>query len=170
MSFVDHASVKVVTRAALETYLVFFYLYGSADRSLGEFRHKTWRLGGLTDRQRLHVSTQQGHEVLSREKNQIEALRSEIAVLPQISGYTDKQRRKILGGEWRIGNDWADLGAQAGFHTKYFDNIYGYLCGYSHSSYISVLQVGQAKSIEDQQMLTKSILGIGVVLIGPLCL
>src|SRR5450759_5970971 len=30
--FVDHASVKVVARAALETYLVFFYLYGNADR------------------------------------------------------------------------------------------------------------------------------------------
>ncbi|MCR4303864.1 MAG: DUF5677 domain-containing protein [Gallionella sp.] len=164
--FVDHASVKVVARAALETYLVFFYLYGTADRSLCRFRYKTWQLGGLADRQRFHASTQQGYEVLSREKIQIEELRSDIQRLTQISEYTDKQRKKLLGGEWRIGKGWADLGTQAGFHNKYFDNIYGYLCGYSHSSYLSALQVGQAQSIEDQQRLTQSILGIGVVLMA----
>lgn len=35
-----------------------------------------------------------------------------------------------------------------------------------HSSYLSVMQVGQAESIEDQQMLTQSILGIGIVLMA----
>lgn len=164
--FVDHASVKVIARAALETYLVFFYLYGSADRSLSNFRHKTWQLGGLCDRQRYHVSTKEGHDVLAREKKQIEVLQSEIGMLPQLSEYTEKQRKKLLSGEWRIGKGWADLGAQAGFHGKYFDNIYGYLCGYSHSSYLSALQVGQAESIEDQQKLTLSILGIGTVLMA----
>ena len=164
--FIDHASVKVVARAALETYLVFFYLYGTADQSLSKFRHKTWQLGGLSDRQQFHVTTQEGHEVLAREMEQIEALRSEIERFPQITSYTDRQRKKLLNGEWRIGKGWADLGAQAGFHGKYFNDIYGYLCGYSHSSYLSALQVGQAKSIEDQQKLTHSILGIGVVLMA----
>lgn len=164
--FVDHASVKVVARAALETYLVFFYLYGNSDRSLSEFRHKTWCLGGLVDRQQFHVSTEQGREVLAREKKQIEELKSKIESSPEIRTYTDKQRKKLLEGEWRIGNGWADLGVSAGFHEKYFKNIYGYLCGYSHSSYLSALQVGQAQSIADQQMLTQSILGIGVVLMA----
>ena len=164
--FIDHASVKVVARAALETYLVFFYLYGSIDQSLSKFRHKTWQLGGLFDRQQFHVSTKEGLEVIAREIEQIEVLRLEIERHSQITGYTDKQRKKLLNGEWRIGKSWADLSAQAGFHEKYFDNIYGYLCGYSHSSYLSALQVGQAKSIEDQQKLTQSILGIGVVLMA----
>ena len=167
--FVDHASVKVVARAALETYLVFFHLYGDSDRSLCEFRHKTWRLGGLVDRQQFHLSTSsisQAHEVLAREKKQIEELKSEIANSPQIRSYTNKQRKKLLEGEWRIKSGWADLGSNAGFHEKYFKNIYGYLCGYSHSSYLSVLQVGQAMSIKDQEMLTRSILGFGVVLMA----
>lgn len=166
VSFVDHASIKVVARAALETYLVFFYLYGTKDLPLSKFRHKTWILGGLTDRQKLHVSTQEGYEVIARETIQIEALRSEIATLPQIDDYTGRQRSKLLGGEWRIGISWADLGAQAGFHPKYFENTYSYLCGYSHSSYLSALQVGQAQSIEDQRMLTQSILGVGIVLMA----
>lgn len=164
--FVDHASVKVVARAALETYLVFFYLYGNSDRSLCEFRHKTWHLGGLADRQQFHASTEQGREVLAREKKKLEELRAEIESSPHIRTYTDKERKKLLESDWRVGNSWADLGISAGFHEKYFKNIYGYLCGYSHSSYLSALQVGQAQSIKDQKMLTQSILGIGVVLMA----
>ena len=164
--FVDHASVKVVARAALETYLVFFYLYGNSDRSLCEFRHKTWRLGGLVDRQQFSVFTEQGQKVLASERRSIEELRSKIESSPEIHTYTEKQRKKLLEGEWRIGNGWTDLGVKAGFYEKYFKNIYGYLCGYSHSSYLSALQVGQAQSIADQQMLAKSILGIGTVLMA----
>ncbi len=166
MFFVDHASVKVVARAALETYLVFFYLYGNSDRSLCEFRHKTWRLGGLADRQKFHPSTSQARKVLAREKKQLEILKSEIETSPQIRSYTNKHRKKLLEGGWRIGSGWTDLGSNAGFHEKYFKNIYGYLCGYSHSSYLSVLQIGQAQSIKDQKMLTQAILGIGVVLMA----
>jgi hypothetical protein len=103
---------------------------------------------------------------LAREKKRIEELKSEIASSPEICNYTDKQRKKLLGGEWRIGNGWADLGVSAGFHNKYFNNVYGYLCGYSHSSYLSALQVGQAQSTNDQQMLTQAILGIGIVLMA----
>ncbi|MES2364061.1 MAG: DUF5677 domain-containing protein [Pseudomonadota bacterium] len=164
--FVDHASVKVVARAALETYLVFFYLYGTADRALSDFRHKTWRLGGLADRQLIHTSTAENRETLVREKQIIYRLKSEIEATPQFQAYTPKQRAKLLEGDWRVGNGWSDLGVQAGFHETYFKNIYGYLCGYSHSSYLSALQVGQAQSIEEQQMLTQSILGIGVVIMA----
>jgi hypothetical protein len=164
--FVDHGSVKVVARAAFETYLVFFYLFGPTDRTLGQFRHKTWVLGGLADRQRFYATTQHGREVLAREKPQIEKLQSEIFASPQINDYTEKQRNKLLAGEWRVGKGWADLGVQAGFHKKYFSNIYGYLCGYSHSSYLSALQVAQAQTIEDQQSLTEAILGIGIVLMA----
>ena len=103
---------------------------------------------------------------MAREKKQIEELKSEIETSPQIRSYKNKQRKKLLEGEWRIGSGWADLGRNAGFHEKYFRDIYGYLCGYSHSSYLSALQVGQARSIKDQEMLTQSILGIGVVLMA----
>lgn len=164
--FVDHASVKVVARAALETYLVFFYLYGSPDRSLCEFRHQTWCLGGLADRQKFFVFTPQHREVLARELKEMQDLRSQMEKSPHMAGYSEKQRSRLLKGEWRTGSGWADLGKSAGFHDKYFKNIYGYLCGYSHASYLSALQVGQAQSIEEQNMLTGSILGIGVVLMA----
>lgn len=164
--FVDHGSVKVVARAALETYLVFFYLYGDTDRSLSEFRHKLWRLGGLVDRQLFHASTEEHREVLAREKQQIDDLKSQIERDPLLQRYTMKQRGKLLAGDWRVGNGWANLSVQAGFHEKWFKNIYSYLCGYSHSSYLSALQVGQAQTIEEQIKLTDFILGIGIVIMA----
>jgi hypothetical protein len=164
--FVDHSSVHVVARAALETYLVFFYLYGNADYSLSEFRHKTWCLGGLADRQKHHASSIEHREILDKEKHEIDRLKSEIESAPHFQAYPCELRPKLLKGNWRIGNSWSDLGVKAGFHEKYFKNIYGYLCGYSHSSYISALQVGEAKLIEDQKMLAQSILGIGVVIMA----
>lgn len=166
VSFVDHSSIKVIARAALETYLVFFYLYGSTDRAISKFRHKTWCLGGLIDRQSSHISTDEHRKVLISERRQIDELKCEIKESTQFQLYPLKHQTKLLEGKWRIGNDWSELGVQAGFHKKYFKNIYGYLCGYSHSSYISALQVGQAQSIKDQKMLAKTILDIGTVIMA----
>lgn len=164
--FIDHASVKVIARAALETYLVFYYLFGGKDRALSKFRHNTWVLGGLIDRQSSYVSIDEHRAVLSSEKKQIEELKLAISKSDLLKSFTPNQQGQLLKGKWRVGNGWADLGVNAGFHKKYFDNIYSYLCGYSHSSYISAMQVGQAQSIEDQESLTSSILGIGTVIMA----
>lgn len=165
-SFVDHASVKVVARAALETYLVFYYIYGNHDHSLSEFRHKIWRIGGLADRQKIHPISEKVREVLALDQKHLDKLRSEIEGSPHLEGCKPRQKRNLLAGKWRSGISWADIGTSAGFHENYFKSIYGYLCGYAHSSYLSALQVGQAESIKEQQMLTQSILGVGIVLMA----
>jgi len=82
VTFVDHGSVMVVARAALETYLVFFYLYGCPDRSVSEFRHKAWCLAGLAERQGVHASTHEHRAQLAAENQRIEQLRSEISASP----------------------------------------------------------------------------------------
>lgn len=48
--FIDHGSITVLTRVALETFIVFAYLFGGADMETCRFRHMTWKLGGLIDR------------------------------------------------------------------------------------------------------------------------
>ncbi|HHL39823.1 MAG TPA: hypothetical protein ENJ37_04905 [Deltaproteobacteria bacterium] len=164
--FIDHASIKVIARAALETYLVFFYIYGQSDKELSKFRHKTWVLGGLKDRQKMHTTIEEHKEKLSQEKQQIYKLQSEIEASPYIKYFTNKQRKQLLDGNWKIGNGWSSLGVDAGFHETYFNNIYSYLCGYSHSSYISALQVGQAQDIKEQQELSQFALGVGVVIMA----
>jgi len=164
--FIDHASVKVLARAALETYLVFYYIFGCKDRGLSKFRHSTWVLGGLVDRQSTHVSNEEHRAVLVSEKAQIGELEVEIRNSEYLQQFTSRQQEQLLKGKWRVGNGWSDLGVNAGFHKKYFEQIYSYLCGYSHSSYISALQVGQAQSIEDQAGLTSFIIGVGTVIMA----
>lgn len=172
MHSIDHASIKVIARAALETYLVFFYLYGDHDQELSEFRHKTWVLGGLKDRQKYRdrqkyqASTNKYQDVLIKEEELISKLQLKIKASRYIKDLNDKQRKQLLGGNWRIVNSWSDLGAIAGFHSIYFNSIYSYLCGYSHSSYLSVLQVGQAQGVEDQQKLTQSAMEMGIVIMA----
>ncbi|MBA2410913.1 MAG: hypothetical protein H0V62_14535 [Gammaproteobacteria bacterium] len=164
--FIDHSSIKVLARAALETYLVFSYIYRDTDLVSAIFRHKCWQLGGLMDRQKLHTTTKDGARIQQEERQQIKRLRSELEQQEEFQALPLKHQNKLLKGEWRMEQSWADLGVAAGFHEKYFRNIYNYLCGYSHSSFISILQVGQARTIEDQAMLAKAIMGIGVVIMA----
>ena len=56
-SFIDHASLKAVARAQVETGLVFFYLFGSGNSEVTAYRHMTWKLGGLKDRLKFNATT-----------------------------------------------------------------------------------------------------------------
>jgi hypothetical protein len=158
--FIDHASVKILMRAALETYLVFYFIFRVDELEVSRFRHMTWKLGGLLERQRLHPITDFARRVHETELIQIAQLRSEIASHPVINMYTARERKAIHNGEWRTGKAWRDLAVNAGFHPVYFGNIYNYLCGYSHSSYASALQVIQGKTIEEQRELSGTMFGI----------
>ena len=164
--YIDHASVKVIARAALETYLVFSYIYGADERTVSLFRHNTWHLGGLIDRQKYSVIGGEARKVAAQEAEIIERLKAVIEQSPHFLEYSQKQRLELLAGYWRVGSGWSDLAIQAGFHEGYFRNIYNYLCGYSHSSYASALQIGQAQSFEDQKMLTRATISIGVVIMA----
>lgn len=164
--YIDHASIKVIARVVLETYLVFFYIFGTDDRTVSLFRHMTWKLGGLTDRQKYRVIGNEEQDVMAQEGIVIERLKADIGQSRHFLTYTQRQRQRLLDGNWRVGSSWSDLATQAGFHEGYFRNIYNYLCGYSHSSYASALQVGQAQSIEAQLMLTQTTISIGVVMMA----
>ena len=164
--FIDHSSVKVVARAAFETYLVFSFIFSGSDRSLSEFRHKIWRYGGLADRQKSRAASAQALNIQAAEKMEMDRLKPEIEASPYLGSYSRDSAKKILKGEWRGSDSWAALSKYAGFHENYFRDIYGYLCGYSHASYISAMQVGQAQSLDDQQKLASACIGIGVVLMA----
>ena len=164
--YIDHASVQVVSRAALETYLVFFYIYGTTNQSLSQFRYKTWHLAGLTDRQKFGAINEEARLKMAEENEMILRLKAEINQSEHFENFSDSQRKQLLKGHWRVGKSWKDLGEYAGFHGQYFENIYCYFCGYSHSSYASVLQVRDARSRDIQQMLTSAAFGLGLIVMA----
>lgn len=151
--FVDHSSATILARACLETFIVFHWIFQSQDPALRKFRHGVWRLGGLRDRLKLHPSTDEARETISKTRLQVIEQVAEIEASPYLSDYKPEQAKRLLKGEWRVGWSWTDEAVRAGFHKKYFQNVYSHFCGYAHSSYISSLQMGEAQSMDDQRML-----------------
>jgi hypothetical protein len=167
IAYVDHASANVVARAALETLLVFSHVYGAEDQSRAVFRHSAWRLAGLTDRQQVKAVGSEPIRKLKDELATIEQLRDSIGSSSHFAALTPKHQKAILRGDWRYGLSWSDLGVAAGFGRVYFANAYNYLCGHSHSSWASVLQVRDAmQSISDQRSLTGSLTGLGAMTVA----
>lgn len=163
---IDHSSINVIARAALETYLVWHYLFGPQPTEQSKFRFLTWRLGGLMDIQQHKAMSTFGLEVQRDGLIQIEPLRKEITAFPQYQELTTKQQNKLLDGDWKIVMKTDDFASEAGFHGTYFKNVYRHLCGYSHASYISADQVATASELKMQTELAHGILGIGVVVMA----
>ncbi|WGG52113.1 DUF5677 domain-containing protein [Rugamonas sp. DEMB1] len=160
--YVDHSSVQVVTRAAMETFLVYFYVFGENDLQRSKFRHSTWYLGGLLDRQKLKASSSEFDERLAYDRLEIVRLREEIEASQHFAAYSKKWQRQLLKGDWKVGTSWSEIAVSAGFHKTNFDNMYSHSCGYSHSSYISAMQGAQARDLAAQCMLANANLGFGI--------
>ena len=164
-SFVDHSSMNVLIRAALESYLTLWFIFCQRKESVCRFRHLTWKLGGLLDRQAMWATTDENKNKLKDEHDQLDALKSELTLTDEFKVMSAKSQKDTLKGKWRGDNSWSDIAVKAGFHGTYFRMTYSYLCGYSHASYASALQVGQAAP-ETQLELGRSILGLGSVVMA----
>lgn len=121
-------------------------------------RYLAWWLGGLIDRQGFPLHSPAGKKLLEQEATEIEVLRRRLEANPAFSALPELQRGKILHGRWRAGRKgrdtpWRDLATKAGFNEDSANGLYHFLCGYAHSSWISVLQVRQAKTVKDQRRL-----------------
>jgi hypothetical protein len=143
-SFVDHASVKAVVRAQVETYLVFFYVFCSGNDSVAAYRHLTWKLGGLMDRLRLTGTTPESIAKLQSERQFADVMVDQLKLRPEFQSETMKLQKSLPKGEWKSEMMWQTLAEDAGLHATYFRNTYSFLCGYSHSSGASAMQILQA--------------------------
>lgn len=167
--YVDHGSIKILTRAALENYLVFAHIYGPKDLEVSKFRHDVWKYCGMLDRQKLTPITNESRGVHQAELKVIERMRSELQSHRLIQAMDRRTQKSILvDGQWKSARPWRSLAREAGMNEVYFSNIYNYLCGYSHASYAAALQVGQAASVDDQNQIGLSMLGIGNHLMAKL--
>lgn len=159
-AFIDHGSVKVIARAVLENFIVFAQVFGDPDPDVCRFRHMTWKLGGLIDRQGLSASTAESKARLAAEKLQVDQLGGEVKAHPLFQTLPKGVQKAILKGDWKTGRSWQTLAKEAGLSEAYFRNIYSYLCGYSHSSYAAAMQVGQANDLAEQSGLSSSMFGV----------
>lgn len=167
-TFFDHASMNVLARAALETYLTFFFIYGDSSSSIEErrFRHSVWKLSAPTDRQGFNVVSEAAVQALAVEKQYIEKMLREIEENPVFLAMKETLRKKARKGEWRLGRGWADLAEIAGFAKQTFKTFYNYLCSYAHAGGLSGVQIRQAITKADQESLSNVSLHLGLLLMS----
>lgn len=161
ISFFDPGSINVVGRAALESFLVFHYVFAaSSTEDEKDFRYLTWGLAGLLDRQKYVPRSPQGREKLAREKETISQIQQKLAYNPCFKAMTVRQQNGMLKrSEWRL-QSWTEIGKSAGLSDLHARQFYSYLCGYAHGSYLSVLQIRQADTAQTQKELCSATLGL----------
>jgi len=154
-SFVDSASIDVLTRTTMEAFLVFHYVFFSPNEvEEKDYRYWCYKAAGLAERQNLPEGIIEHKQQKMKEKEVLEEIRSKLESNIIFQGLTDSQKARFFQGKerdlWRWNPDsrrvlsWHDIGIDAGFSDMLASLMYGHLSGFAHSSSLSVLQTAQA--------------------------
>lgn len=150
---VDFASISVVARAAFEAFLTFNHVFvAPRTNQLRKFRYWAWLLSGLCERQKFPVTTPGHRKQKENEKKEMKELHKKLCSNPEFIRLSKNQKANIEKGRWRL-NGWKKMARETGLDELHASIIYAYLCGYSHSDSLSVLQIYHAKLREQQERL-----------------
>ena len=150
---VDFASIDVITRAALEAFLIFHHVfYASAEPEEKDYRYWAYKAEGMANRQRImeFAGTEKERQQLAVEKKELNDRLESNQIFQSLS--TGQKGRVFEGKErnlWRWNPDlkkvlsWSDIAIDAGFSEMLASHMYRHLSGHAHSSSLSVLQSQQ---------------------------
>jgi len=142
--FIDSASMDVLTRATMEAFLVFHYVFfAPTTAEEKDYRYWCYKAAGLVERQNAPTSTEEYRRKQVVEREEFDKLQDNLRSNVIFQSLTDKQKRQILKGRWRL-LSWHDIAIDAGLSEMLAQHMYSHLCGYAHSSSLSVVQ-----SVED---------------------
>jgi hypothetical protein len=165
--FIDFASINILSRAAWETYLCYYFIFIDPEsKSEREFRFLIWDLAGYLERQGFNVELAVNRVKKMKELEDIEKLKERIKVHPKYLELTPNEQNKVLNSNWKFGKKIPELAKIAGFDEEHFGTIYSFLCGYSHNSRNSVMQVYYAKDHKTQQDLSKPEIAIATIILS----
>lgn len=137
------ASVAVLTRACLENYSLFYYIYRDPkDSQDTHFRFWSWFREGLMHRRRYSTS---GHaEKREEEGQEIDRIVAELQGCHLYQLFTQKQKGKYRkDGLWYFCGK-RELLEKAGFSQALSDNCYNFFSSYTHPTSTGHLQTSQA--------------------------
>jgi hypothetical protein len=123
-SFIDHSSMAVLTRSALENYLVMTWLLSGGNDSLREFRNNVWEYCGWKKRSKMAATTDQVRAARQKAVADATALWPSIQSSPHFENYSESQQDRLRKGSWDVGWHWHDLAVDAGLHKTYFMSYY----------------------------------------------
>jgi len=157
IDFIDNGSINVLGRSAIETFLVFHYVFVEpTTEAEKDFRYWSWVLGGLMDRQKYPTKFQHTKEKKIREKTIIADIKQKLRDNSVFKTLSDEVKKGIIKeGKWRL-KSWSKIALSAGLSKIHAKHFYNYLCGYAHSGSLSILQIRQAYSLDIQKKLAET--------------
>lgn len=156
ISFFDPASIHVLTRAILETFLTFHYVFvAPKTNQMRDFRYWAWQLGGFCERQKFPVQLPESKKKQKNEKQIIKELRNNLTSNQVFQSLKKKQQDRTLVGKWKQ-KSWRQIALDARFNELHASSVYSYLCEYAHSSSLSTLQIRQAKTENIQKIFSQA--------------
>jgi hypothetical protein len=154
----DYSSVIVLLRAALETYLTYYYIYSD---SSGEddytFRFHNWLIDGLNFRQSIDVSFSEELQQ-QKQKEGIELLES-IKVIENTDAFrrlSEKQKRLATKKRQWIRPGWAEVITKTGIGEYWARTFYALFSAYAHTSSQSIMQFKEATVKNEGKQLNSS--------------
>ncbi|MHC1752423.1 hypothetical protein [Humidesulfovibrio sp.] len=167
---VDHSSIKVVTRSAIESYLTFFWIFESTIRNpeMREFRFSIWILTSLYWRVKLTGLSEEFAKNISESKEYIAKLEFDFKTLSIFSKLQSKDKTQCLkcirsGRELYNRPSWKKLMEQSGI-DPFFCQLYTYLCDYSHTGSISTMQIRESNTTPGQERFSKVPLQMNMII------
>lgn len=139
--FIDSASINVLARTALETFLTFHYVFfAPKTKDEQDYRYLTYIVAGLAERQQLPATIEEHRQKLADERMQLDDLHDKLRSNPVFNGLNRKKQSQVLRGKWRL-LSWRDIAIDAGFPERLALHTYRYLSGYIHSGSPSIMQI-----------------------------
>lgn len=152
VEFVDYSSIAVLTRASLEAYLTFNFIFiNTSNMEQSIFRYHCWDLAGYLERQNYQALSKESRDKKKREGQFIIEKMEILKGFDEYNRLSSKQKAQISKGYWKLGASWSDLAQGAKFNKEYFIDIYSFLCSYAHTGRLSALQIMQATELDTQK-------------------
>jgi len=166
-NFTDATSFNVVVRAAFETFCILQYIFVEPEsKEEQDFKFLIWEHAGLFERQKFPVQSPQGKVQLEQEKKLIGQLQEKLETNRIFNACSHKEKRNILNnGKWRL-NSWREIAKSAGLSDTHSRTFYSYLCGYAHSSNLSITQWRQARTNQERSQLSEATFGLLKILMA----
>lgn len=152
--YCDFASIAVLTRASLETYVAFCFLFAApSDVDTQQLRVEAWRLSALLTRQRLPDPSPEAQARQATERPEIEQIVATLNANAAFQVLRGKDQQQILKGRWRTPYSWEELASLfAWIPDKLFKASYGLLSSYAHADYLAAMHLHQSDASTRQEL------------------
>lgn len=165
--YTDNMSIRVLARAALETYLAFYYIFVDTigNNDLRQLRFYAWERNGYQNREHANLSTNDSIEFHQKQQDQkiynAELLRK-IQANPEFKKLDNKYQKAIVKNyNWTPG--WEKIIELAiGTPNSFLITYYRWLADSAHPSSLSVLQIHIPEGKKDEAQ-RNTVMGMAIL-------